>query len=73
MCAINNKPVNFLNDIGSNRTVVNTNTIDIYNHEYGSITAFKQRVLYANGQIAEIIGTKLCLIKISCYFFFNKV
>jgi hypothetical protein len=64
LCAINNEPVNFLTDTGSNRTIVNINTIDIYNHEYGPITAFKQKVLYANGQIAEIIGTKLCLIKV---------
>ena len=65
ICKINEKPVNFLLDTGSNRTIVNINAIDVNNNVNGKLYKLNQNVLTANGQLVLIIGVKRCKLQIN--------
>ena len=52
---------------------MNKNTVNLNNNDYGTIRAFKQNVLTAEGHHAHIIGIKKCKIKIGEWIFVTDV
>ena len=60
-CKINNKPVQFLLDTGSNRTLVQASILNVDNQQ---VQPFQHPVYTANGQKVPIIGSKRCKIQL---------
>ena len=52
-------------DTGSNRTIVNINSIDVNNNINGKLIQIKQHILTANGQPVPILGIKQCILEIN--------
>ena len=63
MCKINNKPTPYLLDTGSNKTIININSIDIFDNQYGNLEKFNNQVYTADGNTISIIGQKKCKLQ----------
>jgi hypothetical protein len=63
-CEINNISTTFIADTGWQHSIINKNTIDLNNNEWGHIKPFNINVFTAEGQKAKIIGIKQCKIQI---------
>ena len=51
-------------DTGSHKTLVNITAIDVNNNTFGILKPYRHNVYTAEGKKANILGTKICQIRI---------